>query len=77
MVLQDWLSKRIFPFEDKLYPEAVYWSTMLAMAESLKFGIVSTSDMYYFCEDMARAVAGLRRQEQYIEVRRKSDGSGS
>lgn len=57
MVLQDWLTKKIFPFEDKLYPEAVYWATTLAMAESLKFGIVSSSDMYYFCEDMARAVA--------------------
>ena len=56
MVLQDWLTKKIFPFEDKLYSEAVYWATMLAMAESLRFGIVSTSDMYYFCEDMARAV---------------------
>lgn len=54
--LSDWLNKRIFPFEDKLYYDAVYWSTLLAMAESVRFGIVSTSDMYYFCEDMARAV---------------------
>lgn len=56
MALQDWLTKKIFPFEDKLDGEAVYWATMLAMAESLRFGIVSTSDMYYFCDDMARAV---------------------
>ena len=26
------------------------------MAESLRFGIVSTTDMYYFVEDMAQAV---------------------
>ena len=56
MSLQDWLNKKIFPFEDKLDSEAVYWATMLTMAESFRFGIVSTSDMYYFCEDMARAV---------------------
>ncbi len=55
--LQDWLSTRIFPFEAHLDGNAVYWGTMLAMAESLKYGIVSTSDMYYFCDDMARAVA--------------------
>lgn len=54
--LQDWLNKRIFPFEDKLDGEAVYNGTMLCMAESFRYGIVSTSDMYYFCEDMARAV---------------------
>ena len=56
MKLQDWLNKRIFPFEDKLDSEAVYNGTMLCMAESFRYGIVSTSDMYYFCEDMARAV---------------------
>ena len=57
MVLQDWLNKRIFPFEDKLSSSAVYWGTTLAMAESIRFGIVSTSDMYYFIDDMVQAVA--------------------
>ncbi|MEE3362265.1 MAG: amidohydrolase [Anaerovoracaceae bacterium] len=56
MALQEWLNDRIFPFEAKLTGERVYWATLLAMAESLRFGIVSTTDMYYFCEDMARAV---------------------
>jgi len=56
MALQEWLFDKIFPFEDQLDSNAVYWGTMLAMAESLKYGIVSSSDMYYFCDDMARAV---------------------
>ena len=55
LALSDWLNTKIFPFEDKLYNDAVYYSTLLAMAESARFGIVSTSDMYYFCEDMVRA----------------------
>lgn len=56
LTLQDWLNTKIFPFEDKLTHDAVYYSTMLAMAESLRFGIVSSSDMYYFCDAMVRAV---------------------
>jgi len=56
MVLQDWLEKRIFPFEDRLDSNAVYWGTLLCMAESLRFGIVSSSDMYYFIPDMVQAV---------------------
>ena len=56
LALQDWLNTRIFPFEDKLSGNAVYWATMLCMAESIRFGIVSSSDMYYFTEDMVRAV---------------------
>ena len=55
MSLQDWLFKRIFPFEDKLSSEAVYYGTLLSMAESFKYGIVSTSDMYYFVDDIVRA----------------------
>lgn len=56
MYLQDWLQKRIFPFEEKLTAEAVHAGTMLAMAESIRFGIVSSTDMYYFCDDIADAV---------------------
>ena len=55
MGLQDWLFKKIFPFEDQLTGQAVYNGCMLAMAEALKFGIVSMSDMYYFMDDIARA----------------------
>lgn len=54
--LSDWLNTKVFPFEDKLYYDAVYWATLLSMAESFRFGIVSNSDMYYFCDDIARAV---------------------
>lgn len=60
--LDRWLNEKIFPFEDKLTSDAVYWATMLTMAESARFGIVSTSDMYYFLDDMIRAivVSGLK-----------------
>ncbi|MDO4395572.1 MAG: amidohydrolase [Clostridia bacterium] len=57
LALQDWLGTKIFPFEDKLDGNAVYWGTMLCMAESVKYGIVSSSDMYYFIPDMVKAVA--------------------
>ncbi|MCB6994329.1 amidohydrolase [bacterium 210820-DFI.6.37] len=56
LALQEWLNNKIFPFEAKLTGEAVYWGTLLAMAESIRFGIVSTTDMYYFSEDMIRAI---------------------
>lgn len=55
--LQEWLNTRIFPAEDKLTSEAVYNASMLACAEMLRAGIVSFSDMYFFCEDTIRAVA--------------------
>lgn len=55
--LDAWLNTKIFPFEAKLYRKGVYWSTLLTMAESMRFGIVSTSDMYMFCDDMVRGIS--------------------
>lgn len=54
--LSEWLNTRIFPFEDRLNDEDVYYATLLGMAESLRFGIVSSSDMYYHCDHMAKAI---------------------
>lgn len=56
MALQNWLNDRIFPFEARLTADDIYHATLLGIAESLRFGIVSTTDMYYFCEQMATAV---------------------
>ncbi len=56
MSLQDWLNTRIFPFENKLTGPDIYQGTLLGIAEMLRFGIVSTTDMYYHGEDMARAI---------------------
>ncbi len=54
--LSRWLNERIFPAEDRLTAESVYWGSMLAIAEMIRAGITSFSDMYFFCPETARAV---------------------
>lgn len=54
--LQRWLNERIFPAEDRLTEESVYYGSMLAIAEMIKNGTVSFSDMYFFLDGTARAV---------------------
>ncbi|MBQ6294636.1 MAG: amidohydrolase [Firmicutes bacterium] len=56
MNLQDWLNTMIFPFEAKMKGEDIYAGTLLAMAESVRSGIVSSTDMYYWLDDIGRAV---------------------
>jgi 5-methylthioadenosine/S-adenosylhomocysteine deaminase len=53
--LSRWLHEKIFPAEDKLYPEAVSVASMLSIAEMMKNGTVSFSDMYFFCENIIEA----------------------
>ncbi len=55
MSLNEWLTDKIWPFEAHLNSESIYWGTMLSMAESIRNGIVSSTDMYYFTSDMVRA----------------------
>ena len=54
--LQRWLEERIFPAEDRLNYENVTVATRLAIAEMLKGGIVSFSDMYMFQDAVAKVV---------------------
>ena len=55
--LDRWLNEKIFPFEAKMYRKAAYWATLLTMAESVRTGIVSTTDMYNCVDDIVRAVS--------------------
>ncbi len=54
--LQRWLTERVFPFEAQLDDEAVYWGAMLGIAEMLRSGITSFTEMYDHCGAIARAV---------------------
>ena len=56
MPLDTWLFDKIFPAEDKLDGIMVYYSTLLGIAEQIKNGVVSCSDMYAFAENMLQAV---------------------
>ncbi len=54
--LQRWLEEKIFPAEEKLTFRSVYHATTLAIAEMLRAGIASFSDMYMFEDAVAEAV---------------------
>ncbi len=54
--LFQWLSEKIWPIEDKFNENHVYWGSMLSIAEMIKSGTTSFSDMYFFMEEVAKAV---------------------
>lgn len=60
--LMDWLHQHIFPAEQKLCADWVYWGTRLACAEMILSGTTTFCDMYLFEHQVARAAkeAGMR-----------------
>ena len=54
--LQEWLFDHIFPAEAKLDERCIAAGTRLALAECIKFGVISCSDMYFHLSEIAEAV---------------------
>lgn len=67
MILQDWLSQKIWPLEAHLTPEDVYWGTKLACIEMIRSGTTAFNDMYFMMDQAAKAVdeAGIRAVLSY------------
>ena len=63
MELMSWLTDYIFPLEAKIVNgQFCHDATLVACAESLRRGVTTVVDMYYFEDDVARAVkeSGMR-----------------
>lgn len=59
MALMDWLNHKIWPVEDKMKANDIYWGAMLGITEMLKGGTTCFADMYGFIEDVAKASCEL------------------
>lgn len=61
---QDWLTQKIWPMEDKLKNEDIYYATMLSCIEMIETGCTCINDMYFMTEDIIKAAleSGVRLQ---------------
>lgn len=62
MPLHDWLTKKIWPTEANLTGEDVYWGSLLSMVEMIESGTTAFCDMYFFMDEVAKALeeSGMR-----------------
>lgn len=60
--LHDWLTKKIWPVEDKLNGNDIYWGSLLSMVEMIQSGTTSFCDMYFFMEEVGKGLeeSGMR-----------------
>jgi 5-methylthioadenosine/S-adenosylhomocysteine deaminase len=60
--LKQWLNEVIFPIEDKLTKEDVYYGTLLALIESIRTGTTTITDFYFYEDAAFKAIkeSGMR-----------------
>ena len=60
--LMDWLENAIFPVEDRLSPDDIYWNSFLSCIELIKSGTTTFNDMYFRMDKTIESVeeSGLR-----------------
>jgi len=56
LIVMEWLQKKIWPLEEKLTEEDVYWGAKLACLEMIKSGTTFFNDMYWHYHGTAKAV---------------------
>ena len=70
--LMTWLHDEIWPAEDKMDAEDIYWGTMLAIAEMIKGGTTTFADMYGpFMDKVAEAVTSSGIPVSYTHLWKK------
>ena len=57
--LQDWLNDKIWPMEDKLTPEDIYYASLLSCIEMITTGTTMANDQYCMAEETIKAANEL------------------
>lgn len=62
--LQDWLTKKIWPMEEKLTREDIYYASLLSFTEMIRTGSCMANDQYFMAEETIKAAnkLGVRLQ---------------
>lgn len=60
--LEEWLFNKLFPMEDKLTADDIYWASQMGIAEMVRTGTSCFADMYMFEDTLAQVVkfTGIR-----------------
>lgn len=55
--LMEWLTKKMWPIEDKMTREDMYYASLLSIVEMIKSGTTTFNDQYFFPDETAKAVS--------------------
>ena len=74
--LQDWLTKKIWPIEDKMTEEDTYYGALLSIVEMIKTGTTCSNDMYFNCDAILKALKETKVRCLFTRTLMDNDGKG-
>ena len=75
--LDDWLNKKIWPIEDNMTDEDVYYSTLLSCLEMLESGTTCFNDMYFGCFKSIDAIKEMKMRGLFSRCLMDNDNNGN
>lgn len=73
--LYEWLNEKIWPREDKLTKEDVYFASMLSYYEMIATGTTTINDQYFMSEEIRRAAVDCKVRAVITRTIMDTDGS--
>ena len=74
--LNDWLTKKIWPIENNMTDEDVYYSTLLSCLEMIKSGTTCSNDMYFGSLKAIDAIKQTKMRSIFSRCLMDSDNKG-
>ena len=74
--LDDWLNKKIWPIENNMTDEDVYYSTLLSCLEMLETGTTCFNDMYFGCFKSIDAIKEMKIRGLFSRCLMDNDNNG-
>ncbi len=73
--LYEWLNEKIWPREEKLTKEDVYWASMLSYYEMIATGTTTINDQYFMSEEIRKAAEDCKVRAVITRTIMDADGS--
>lgn len=73
--LYEWLNEKIWPREEKLTKEDVYWASMLSYYEMISTGTTTINDQYFMSEEIRKAAEDCKVRAVITRTIMDTDGS--
>lgn len=76
LTLMDWLNNKIWPIEDEMNDNDVYYTTLASCYEMIKTGTTSCNDMYMYCDGAIKAIKECGVRTLFSRSICDNDGGG-